>query len=748
MLSKAMAPRLLARATRAVAPRIAAQYAPSMWPPTHVAHAAAASRAFGALPQPLADLGKNQFSHKVMQEVLPGDVYMRFRTVTKSGGELSKKEKAAIAEAMFNWAAERGCTQFSHIFYPVRSAGVGVLGSSAGMKHDSFVSLDFGNPTEALKPLTVDFGGTQLFMGETDGSSYPNGGLRGTHFAGAWTAWDMTSPPYVIDETLYIPTVLITQEGDAIDEKTPQLRSMDAVNREGVRLCHLLGQKDVKQVVSNNGPEQEFFLVDRELYIQRPDLMSCGRTVVGAPPPKGQDECLNYFGAMAPKVKACFVDFHNEMWKLGVSNVVMHNEVAPGQHEWSPIFALTNVCADQNAVAMDVLNRCAINHGLSLLLHEKPFAGINGSGKHCNWGLNTDTGKNLYVPGKTAEDQQLFVTFVTCLAYAAKNYGDALRASIGHAGNDHRLGAQEAPPAIISLGTGKIMEEHLKKVIEGGALEGYGDASTDLSARCSAVAAFSARLEDRNRTAPIPFCGNRFEFRAVGSSQNVGFPLTVLNTAVAEGMSKLSGMIEGGMKPRDAVASMLKESFGAIFNGDGYSEEWQVEAKKRGLENLKIGMQAVAKFADEKNVKLFESMKVMSKKEVEARQVIAFEAYANILTIEAATMVEMMETGVIPACAKDLKNYSGTDLAGERPGLYASLAKETAALKKLVDAAGGDGHGFDDEKAAAFYGLEKLKPQMGVVRDLHDKVEGLVAADLYPFPKYTQLLYSHHSVPA
>jgi glutamine synthetase len=476
--------------------------------------------------------------------------------------------------------------------------------------------------------------------------------------------------------------------------------------------------------------------------------VACGRTVVGAAPPKGQDECLNYFGTMAPKVKACMVDFCTASWKLGISNVVMHNEVAPGQHEWSPIFSLTNVCADQNAVAMDVLNRCAIKHGLTLLLHEKPFAGINGSGKHCNWGLNTDTGKNLYVPGKTAEDQKVFMTFVTCLAYAAKNYGDALRASIGHAGNDHRLGAQEAPPAIVSLGTGKFMEEHLKKIIGGGPLEGYADKTTDLSAGCAAVASFNARYEDRNRTAPIPFCGNRFEFRAVGSGQNVAFPLTVLNSAVAQGMSKLSAMIEGGMSHRDAVASMLKDSFGAVFNGDGYSEEWQVEAGKRGLPNLKIGIQAMAKFTDAKNVELFEQMKVFSKEEVEARQAIAMEAYANILTIEATAMVEMMDTGVIPACAKDLQGYAGTNLAGDRPELYGALAKETAALKKLVDAAGGDGHGFDDEKAAAFYCLEKLKPQMAVVRDLHDKAELKIAMDLYPFPKYAELLYSHHSEPA
>jgi len=427
-----------------------------------------------------------------------------------------------------------------------------------------------------------------------------------------------------------------------------------------------LGDTETREVVSNNGPEQEFFLIDRELYVKRPDLIACGRTVVGAPPPKGQEECLNYFGTLAPKIKAVLVDFHTQMWKLGMSNAVMHNEVAPGQHEISPIFALSNVSADQNALCQDVLSHSAMAHGLTLLLHEKPFAGINGSGKHCNWGLNTDTGKNLYVPGKTKQDQQTFVAFVAALTYAIKNHGDALRASIGHAGNDHRLGAQEAPPAIISLGTGESLENHLKEVIAGGPLDGYGDAVTELKGICSAVADLNARFEDRNRTAPVPFCGNRFEFRAVGSSQNIGFPLAVLNTAVAEGLSKLSSMIEGGKTPRDAVALMLSDNFDAVFNGDGYSEEWQVEAARRGLPNYKVGVEAVDHLTDAKNVELFEKMKVMSERELVARKSVLFKAYANILTIEAQTMVKMMDTGVIPSCAKDLKSYQGTDLGGDR----------------------------------------------------------------------------------
>merc|ERR1712136_536801 len=412
----------------------------------------------------------------------------------------------------------------------------------------------------------------------------------------------------------------------------------------------------------------------------------------GAPPPKGQEECLNYFGTLAPKVKRVLGDFHTEMWKLGMSNAVMHNEVAPGQHEISPIFALTNVSADQNALCQDVLSQCAMKNGLTLLLHEKPFAGINGSGKHCNWGLNTDTGRNLYVPGKTSAEQQIFV-------------------------------------AIVSLGTGLSLEEHLKNVIAGGPLEGYGDACTVLGGICNAVADLNARFEDRNRTAPVPFCGNRFEFRAVGSSQNIGFPLAVLNTAVAEGLSELSSMIEGGKTPRDAVALMLSDNFDAVFNGDGYSEEWQVEAARRGLPNYKVGVEAVDHLTDAKNVELFEKMKVMSERELVARKSVLFKAYANILTIEAQTMVKMMDTGVIPACAKDLKSYQGTDLGGDRATLYSNLAKATESLRTLLDEA----KSVDDDRASAFYCLEKLKPQMQAVRALHDKVEGKMEAALYPY---------------
>jgi len=585
-------------------------------------------------------------------------------------------------------------------------------------------------------------------MGETDGSSYPNGGLRGTHFAGAWTAWDRTSPPYVWRDTLYVPAVLITQDGDAIDEKTPQLRSMDAINREGIRLLRLLGDNDSTQVVSNNGAEQEFFLIDRDLYIKRPDLMATGRTVVGAAPPKGQEESMNYFGTINPRVKQCLLEFHAEMWSLGCSNVVMHNEVAPSQHEWSPVFALTNVSADLNLLAMDVLNQIALKHGLVLLLHEKPFAGINGSGKHCNWGLNTDTGRNLFVPGKTDLDQQLFIAFTTALAFAVKQHADLLRVGIAHAGNDHRLGAQEAPPAILTMGSGKILEEHLLKIIAGGPLEGYGDNSTPLSASCSAVAPFQARFEDRNRTAPIPYCGNRWEFRAVGSAQNVNFPLTMLNTAVADGMAAISKQIEGGKSPRDAVADILKDSIAAIFNGNGYDPAFHIEAvEKRGLANHKNGVDATDLLTNEKNIRVLSEHKVFNERETKARQDVMFEAYANILTIEANVMVEMMETGIIPACARDLQQYSASPkLAGNRLELYERLAVETQNLRKVVDDMGsGDGHGMDDARASAFYCNRKVKEQMAVVRKLHDEIEGKISSDLYPFPKYHELLYVHHS---
>jgi glutamine synthetase len=495
-------------------------------------------------------VGQNKFGWPEIKEAVSADCYSKFKAAVADGSSLDKATANELAAAMKNWAFERGATNYAHWFSPVRGEPLQALN---GLKHDSFVDLDFGND-DVVKPMKIDFTGSQLFFNETDGSSFPNGGLRATHTAAAYNSWDRISPVFVIGDTLYIPSAFVAWTGAALDHKTPLLRSQEAINKEGMRLLKNLGDTTATTVVANVGWEQEFFVVDREMYLKRPDLLMCGRTVVGALPARNQQTDMNYFGPMCPRVKALMEEMTTEMHKVGTAMKVYHNEVAPGQHEFSPIFSLTNIANDQNQLSMQLTNDIAARHGLVVLWHEKPFAGINGSGKHNNWGLNTDSGKNLYAPGKTPESQADFIAFVTALTYAVNQHGDAIRCSIATAGNDHRLGAQEAPPAIISLYTGSGMEEHLAAVKGGGELAGYSDAGTPVSYGSNAVQTVSGGGEDRNRTAPMPFCGNRFEFRAVGSSQNIAFPLAVLNTAVADGCAAISDKIEAGKSPRDAVA--------------------------------------------------------------------------------------------------------------------------------------------------------------------------------------------------
>jgi len=543
----------------------------------------------------------------------------------------------------------------------------------------------------------------------------------------------------VYGDTLYIPSAFVAWTGAALDHKTPLLRSQDAVGKEAMRLLKHLGDTSATEVVSNVGWEQEFFLVDREMYLKRPDLMYTGRTVIGALPPRGQQTDMNYFGPVCPRVKGVMEEIQNELWELGCALKVYHNEVAPGQHEYSPIFSMSNVANDQNQIAMQISNDIAARHGLVFLFHEKPFAGINGSGKHSNWGLNTDSGKNLYNPGKTAETQADFAAFVAALTYAVNHHADAIRCSIATAGNDHRLGAQEAPPAILSLYTGVGLEAHLKAVTEGGELAGYLDAGTDVSFGTTAAQNIKGGSEDRNRTAPLPFCGNRFEFRAVGSSQNIAFPMAVLNTAVADGCAVISDLIEGGKSPRDAVAQVLSENWRAIFNGDGYSNEWPVEAAKRGLLNLKNTPEALATFDTPKNQEMFEKYGVFTKAETAARAETLFEQYVAQVQMEASTMLEMMDTGVIPACAEDLKTYENTTLGGDRANLYGDMAKATEKLRTAVDAIPEDAH-----EASKFMTSDVL-PAMSGVRELADTAEKRCSSQLWPFPTYGEVLYTHHS---
>merc|ERR1711871_935880 len=688
-----------------------------------------------SLPPQLSCLNENKFGWPEIKEAVSADVYSKFQAAVADGSSLDKQTANALADAMKNWAMERGCTNYAHWFSPVRGEPIQALN---GMKFDSFVDLDFSDPS-VVKPMTVGFSGSQLFFNETDGSSFPNGGLRATHTAAAYNSWDRISPCFAYGDTLYIPSAFVAWTGAALDHKTPLLRSEQAINKEGMRLLKHLGDSDATQVVANVGWEQEFFVVDREMYLKRPDLQMTGRTVLGALPARNQQTDMNYFGPMCPRVKALMEEVTAELHKVGCSMKVYHNEVAPGQHEFSPIFSLTNIANDQNQFSMQIANDIAARNGLVMLWHEKPFAGINGSGKHNNWGLNTDSGKNLYAPGKTAETQSDFVAFVAALTYACNQHADVIRCSIATAGNDHRLGAQEAPPAIISLYTGLGMEAHLKAVTEGGALEGYADNGVPVSYGSNAVQTMGGGAEDRNRTAPLPFCGNRFEFRAVGSSQNIAFPLAVLNTAVADGCAAISDKIESGKSPRDAVAEVLSENWRAIFNGNGYSVEWPVEAAKRGLLNLKNSPEAFAHFASQKNCDLFEKHGVFTPDETHARAETLYEQYISQVSMEASTMLEMMDTGIVPACAEDLKVYEGTTMGGDRASLYGDMTKATDTLRAKLDGVP------DGEHEAATYIADSLIPAMNAVRELADTAEKKCNRDLWPFPTYGEVLYTHHT---
>ena len=693
----------------------------------------------------LETVGDMRWDNAKMEAALDPEVYANFRAAMKTGAELSKADKKAVASALFQWATSVGAVNSAQWFSPIRSGAPVGLGGSYAMKHDTFLDLDFGS-SETLKPIVVaECPHDRIFFGESDGSSFPNGGLRATHTAAGFTAWDINSPPFVREDTLFIPAIFVSHYGTAIDEKTPLLRSQLAVSTQGLRLCQAIGyETDAAQVVSNCGWEQEFFVITKEMFLQRPDLRHCGRALIGRIPERGQQTDLNYFNAIPIRVRAFLAECQHDLVKLGVSMAVYHNEVAPGQHEVSPIFSLTNVATDQNELCLEVMADVAASHGLVVLNHEKPFANLNGSGKHLNWGLNTDSGKNLFVTGKTPEAQASFMAFTAALTYALNQYGDVVRCGVATAGNDHRLGAQEAPPAIISLYTGVGAEAKIDAIIGGAPLEGYGDGDRSIDAGAASVGPIATREEDRNRTAPFPFCGNRFEFRACGSSQNIAFPLAMVNTAMAAGCKALVEKVNAGADVRDAVAELFAENRRVIFNGDGYADAWPVEAEARGLLNLKTTPDAIATFAQEKNKALFSDMQVFTPEEVDARQEIMYEKYAMALEVEAGTLVEMMRTGTLPAGAKDLALYKDAPaLAGARAAVYAAIAAKTDDLKAKI------GSMPADPADAARYCCDTVKPAMDALREAADEAEGLIAAELQPFPSYTDLLMSHHvDVPA
>jgi len=496
-----------------------------------------------------------------------------------------------------------------------------------------------------------------------------------------------------------------------------------------------------KQVVSNVGWEQEFFVIDNDLYLQRPDLMACGRTLVGSQPHLGQQLDNNYFARIHPRVKAFMNEVQREMWAIGCSISVMHNEVAPGQHEISPIFALTNVSTDQNEACREIFDDCAAMFGLRVLLHEKPFAGLNGNGKHSNWGLNTDSGLNLFHPGKTEKEQEIFAVMVSALVTGINCHQDIIRNAVATAGNDHRLGAQEAPPAIMSLYTGAGMEAHLRAIMDGGKLAGYGnEGMKEVTFGAPQITPVDANIEDRNRTAPFPFCGNRFEFRAVGGNQNIAWPMTMCNVAMADGMSQISDLVEGGKNVRDACAAALKDNIQVVFNGNGYSEEWPKEAEKRGLLNLKNTPAALAAFASKKNKTLFEKHGVFSVEETESRAEIFYERYIEVLKLESSCLLEMINTQVIPSCAEDLAKFAKhPDILKDRSDLFTALNKENGALEKLIDSFPESGTLGEQ----AVFCADKLIAGMDSVRDVCDKCERKISKNNWPFPSYTSMLFGH-----
>lgn len=687
--------------------------------------------------------GSLVFNEAVMKDRLPKDVYKALQNTIKNGEPIDLKVANVVANAMKDWAIEHGATHFTHWFQPM----TGITAE----KHDSFIS-----PTDDGKVI-MEFSGKELVKGEPDGSSFPSGGLRSTFEARGYTVWDPTSYAYLRNSTLCIPTAFCSYGGQVLDKKTPLLKSMEAINKSAVRLLHLLGETDVKRISTTVGPEQEYFLIDKGLYNKRIDLKFTGRTLFGAKPPKGQELDDHYFGAIKPRVVEYMKDLDEELWKLGVLAKTKHNEVAPAQHELAPIFTTTNVATDHNQLTMDVMKKVACKHGLMCLLHEKPFAGVNGSGKHNNWSISTDTGKNILNPGKDPIHNKVFLTFLIAIVKAVHENQDLLRISVADAGNDHRLGGNEAPPAILSMFIGTDLEKVLKCVEED--LPYNEETLKSLEIDVNVLPSFKKDTTDRNRTSPFAFTGNKFEFRMLGSTANIACPNTILNTIVAESLDYISDYLEGkddlDKALNEVLKKILKEHKAIIFNGNNYAPEWVEEAESRGLLNLKSSAEALPHYTDEKNIKLFEKHGVYTKLELESRKEILLEKYCQTINIEALTMLEMVKKDIIPAIcnySKDLtegalakKNLSSdidvsleTSLISKISSLSACLSKKTAELDKvLLDAKDIE----DSEELAKFY-HDTVLSQMNEVRAIADELETIVGKGYWPFPTYTDLLFS------
>ena len=690
--------------------------------------------------------GEDVFNDTVMQERLPKKVYKDLKKTIEEGKELDLATADVIAHEMKEWAIEKGATHYTHWFQPL----TGVTAE----KHDSFISAPLSNGK-----VLMSFSGKELIKGEPDASSFPSGGLRATFEARGYTAWDCTSPAFVRHDaagaTLCIPTAFCSYKGEALDQKTPLLRSMQAINEQSLRLLRLFGNTTSKKVTPSVGPEQEYFLVDAEKFLQRKDLIYTGRTLFGAMPPKGQELDDHYFGTIRQRIAGFMKDVNEELWKVGVTSKTQHNEVAPAQHELAPIYAECNVALDHNHIIMQTLKRIACQHGMKCLLHEKPFAGVNGSGKHDNWSLTTDDGKNLLEPGKTPHENIQFLLVLTCILKAVDRHADLLRESAADPGNDHRLGANEAPPAIISVFLGEQLEDVLEQLIstgeathslKGGKLQTGVDTLPDLAKDAT----------DRNRTSPFAFTGNKFEFRMVGSRDSISGPNVVLNTIVAEAFSEACDVLEKADNFDEAVHDLIKqyatEHQRVVFNGNGYSDAWVEEAEKRGLPNIRSMVEAIPALTTEKAVSMFEKFKVFTKAELESRAEIKFESYAKAINIEARTMIDMASKQIIPAIIKYTKDLADTvvavkeagadasvqaELLTEVSGLLAETKKALEALKVVADQAAAMEEGEDQ---ARFYHFDVV-PAMEALRTPVDTLEMIVDKEAWPMPSYGDLIF-------
>ncbi|MCI6467673.1 MAG: glutamine synthetase III [Faecalicatena sp.] len=689
--------------------------------------------------------GSLVFNDKIMRSKLPKDMYKALRKTIQNGTHLELDVANSVAVAMKEWAIENGATHYTHWFQPMTNV--------TAEKHDSFIS-----PTGDGQVI-MDFSGKELVKGEPDASSFPSGGLRATFEARGYTAWDPTSPAFIKDGTLYIPTAFCSYSGEALDKKTPLLRSMETLNREALHMLHLLGNTTVKHVSTTVGPEQEYFLVDKELYRQRRDLIFCGRTLIGAPAPKGQEMEDHYFGALKPRVSAYMHDLDMELWKLGIPAKTKHNEVAPAQHELAPVFDTSNVAVDHNQLTMEIMKKVADKHGLVCLLHEKPFDGINGSGKHNNWSMITDGGLNLLDPGKTPAENTQFLVFLTAVIQAVDDYADLLRISVASPGNDHRLGANEAPPAIVSIFLGDELTEVLKAIENDQYFNGQCAVQMDIGAKV--LPHFVKDNTDRNRTSPFAFTGNKFEFRMLGSAASVANPNIVLNTAVAESLRQLSEKLKD-VAPEDmetAVHKLLKETIRdhkrIIFNGNGYTDEWVKEAQRRGLYNLKATPDALPFFISDKNVKLLTNHKIFTKEEIHSRYEIWLENYAKTINIESNTMAEMVYKDILPcilsymeqlantACLKksvaaDISTDSEAVLIKRLTRLQNTILEETERLKEDTLKA----NSYEDILNCSKAFETTVLTDMARVRKAVDEAETLLPESLLPYPAYDKLLFS------